>query len=111
MFAAALCHTPVDVLGARRLVVEVPRAVVARAAAGRAVLEQVDEEERVEQVAVAEHEVLVELDAALAVEVEVEELAGPQRLRDAGGVVQPGHLLVADLGVHADHVARARARR
>ena len=53
----------------------------------------------------AEDQVLVELDAALAVEVDVEQLALPQRLGDAGGEVQPGHLLVADLGVHADHVA------
>ena len=52
------------VLGAQRLVVEVPRAVVGRAAAGAAVLEQVDEGEGVEQVAVAEDQVLVELRAA-----------------------------------------------
>jgi hypothetical protein len=68
------------------------------------VLEQVDQEKRVEQVAVAEHQALVELDAALPVEVDVEELAVPQRLRDAGGEVQPGHLLVADLRVEADHL-------
>ena len=49
----------------------------------------------------AEHEVLVVLDAALAVEVDVEELAVVQRLRDAGGEVQARHLLVADLGVEA----------
>ena len=93
----------VDVLGAQRLVVEVPRAVVG----GRrraAVLQQVDQDERVEQVAVAEDQVLVVLGAALAVEVDVEELAVPQRLRDAVREVEPGHLLVADLGVEADHV-------
>ena len=80
------------------------RAVVGRAAVGAAVLEQVDEGERVLQVAVAEHQVLVVLDAALAVEVDVEELAVVQRLRDAGGEVQPGHLLVPDLGVDADEL-------
>jgi hypothetical protein len=53
---------------------------------------------------VAEHQVLVELGAVLAVEVDVEELALPQRLADAGDHVEPGHLLVADLGVEADHV-------
>ena len=37
-------------------------------------------------------------------EVDVEELAVPQRLADALGEVQPGHLLVADLGVHAHQV-------
>jgi hypothetical protein len=53
------------------------------------------------QVAVAEHEVLVVLDAALAVEVDVEELAVVQRLGDAGGEVEARHLLVTDLGVQA----------
>ena len=67
-------------------------------------LKQVDQEERAEQVAVAEDQVLVELDATLPVQVDVEQLAGPQRLRDAGGDVEPGHLLVSHLGVHADHV-------
>ena len=77
------------------------RAVVGRHSAGAAVLEQVDERERVVQVAVTEHEVLVVLDAALAVEVDVEELAVVQRLGDAGGEVQARHLLVSDLGVEA----------
>ena len=81
------------------------RAGVGRAAAGSAVLEQVDGEEGGEQVAVTEDQVLVVLDAALAVEVDVEQLAGPQRLGDAVGVVQPGHLLVADLRVQPDDVA------
>ena len=50
----------------------------------------------------AEDQVLVVLDAALAVEVDVEQLAVPQRLGDAVDEVQAGHLLVADLGVQAD---------
>jgi hypothetical protein len=53
---------------------------------------------------VAEHQVLVVLDAALAVEVDVEQLAVPEGLGDAVHEVQPGHLLVAHLGVEADHV-------
>ena len=53
----------------------------------------------------AEDQVLVELDGALAVQVDVEQLPGPERLGDAGREVEPGHLLVADLGVEADHVA------
>ena len=52
----------------------------------------------------AEHQVLVVLDGLLAVEVDVEELARPQRLRDALRVVEARHLLVADLGVQADDV-------
>ena len=34
----------------------------------------------------------------------MEELPLPQRLRDAVHEVEPGHLLVADLGVEPDHV-------
>ena len=34
----------------------------------------------------------------------MEQLAVPQRLGDAVHVVQPGHLLVPDLGVDADHL-------
>ena len=64
-------------LGAQRLVVEVARAVVA------VVLQQVDQVERALQVAVAEDEVLVVLDAVLAVEIDVEELALPERLGHA----------------------------
>ena len=52
----------------------------------------------------AEHQVLVVLDAALAVEVDVEQLAGVECLRDAGSEVQPGHLFVADFRVHADEL-------
>src|SRR5699024_11352988 len=68
-----------EVLGAGGLVVEVPRAVVAGAATGEPVLQQVHGEEGAEQVAVPEHQVLVVLDRALAVEVQVEQLAGPDR--------------------------------
>ena len=109
MFAAAEAHTPGHVLGPRRLVVEVPRPVVGGAAADAAVLQQVDQEEGAHQVAVAEDQVLVELDAALAVQVDVEQLAVPQRLRDAVREVQPGHLLVADLGVQPDHLVVLQA--
>ena len=52
----------------------------------------------------AEDQVLVVLGAVLAVEVDVEQLALPQRLRDAVHEVQPGHLLVADLRVEPDHL-------
>ncbi len=48
-----------------------------------------------------EDEVLVEFDAALAIEVDVEELAVPQGLGDAVDEVEPSHLLVADLGIEA----------
>jgi len=53
-------------------------------------LKQVDEEESAEQVAMAEDQVLVELDATLAVQVDVEQLARPQCLGDAGGDVEAG---------------------
>src|SRR3954471_8886302 len=94
----------VDVLGAQRLVVEVPWAVVNGPAAGGAVLQQVDGGEGLQQVAVAEDQVLVVAGALLAVEVDVEQLVLPQRLRDAVGVVEAGHLLVPGLRIDADHV-------
>jgi hypothetical protein len=98
MLAAADAHTP-SILGAQRLVVEVAGTVVAGGAAraGRP-------GERAQQVAVAEHEVLVELRAVLAVEVDVEELAVPQRLGDGVHEVEVRHLLVADLGVEPHHL-------
>ena len=52
----------------------------------------------------AEHQVLVVLHAALTVQVDVEQLPLPQRLRDAVHEVETRHLLVPDLGVEADHV-------
>src|SRR3954454_16834514 len=83
----------VDVLGAQPLVVEVPRTVVDRAAPGSSVLQQVDGGEGLEQVAVAEDQVLVVAGTLLPVEVDVEQLARPERLGDPVGVVQGGHLL------------------
>jgi len=53
---------------------------------------------------VAEDEVLIELDPALAVEVDVEQLAGIERLGDAVGEVQPCHLLVARLRVDPEEL-------
>ncbi len=67
--------------GARWLVVEVAWAVVAWAAVGEAVLKKVNGEESRGKVAVSEHLVLVILQAALAIEVNVEQLAGIQSLR------------------------------
>src|SRR5207253_3050176 len=66
------CPDTSDVLRTRRLEVEVPRALVV------APLEQVDEHERALDVAGTEAQVLVELRAVLAVEVDVEQLAAPQ---------------------------------
>jgi hypothetical protein len=68
-------------------------------------LQEVDQEEGVNEVAVPEDQVLVELDAPLAVEVEVEQLARPQCLGDTRGVIEARHLLVAHLGVHAHNIA------
>ena len=52
-----------------------------------------------------EDEVLVELHAVLAVQVDVEELAVPEGLGHPVDEVQAGHLLVTDLGVEAHHLA------
>ena len=52
----------------------------------------------------AEHEVLVELHPALGVQVDMEQLAVVQRLRNSRREVQPGHLLVPDLGIDPDQL-------
>ncbi len=101
MLACGRLPHAVDVFGARRLVVEVTRSGVGRLAVGAVALEQVHQREGVVQVAVTEHHVLVVLDAALTVEVDVEQLAVVERLSDARGEVESRHLLVADLGVQA----------
>ena len=87
---------PVRVLAAVGVRVEVPRPVVARA------LEQAHEVEGLLEVLGPEAEVLVVAADPLAVEVDVEELARPQRLPDAVQERQPRHRLVGDLGVDAD---------
>src|SRR5690606_38412051 len=79
-------------LGQTGLVVKVPRPVVGGAAAGPSVLQEVDEGERVLQVTVSEDEILVELDAPLPVEVDVEELPLLQGVCDRVREVQPRHL-------------------
>ena len=78
------------------------RSLVGLAAIRAAVFEQVDECEGIGEVAVAEDQVLVVLDAALAVEIDVEELAAVDRLGDPGREVEAGHLLVPNLRVDAE---------
>ena len=96
MHAAADAQNAVVVLGARRLEIEVHRA---RVAAGQ---QRVDHPERAARVPRAEPQVLVVPRAVLAVQVDVEQLAVPQRLGDAVRVVHARHLLVPDLGVDPD---------
>lgn len=92
----------VVVLGARGLEVEVAGALVAA-------LQQVDEPERLAQIARAEAQVLVVLDAGLTVEVDVEELVRPHGLGDAVREVEPRHLLVSGLRVDADQLGALQA--
>ena len=77
MLPRAKSHTPCVVFGAVGVAVEVPHAGPLR------VLEQLHEEERALHVLAAEAQVLVEAARLLGVQVDVEELAGFQRLRDA----------------------------
>jgi hypothetical protein len=78
--------------------VEVAHAVVAGA------LQELDEVEGVADALGSEPEVLVVLAGSLRVEVDVEELPVPERLRDRMMKRQARHGLVRELGVHADHV-------
>jgi hypothetical protein len=84
--------------------VEVARPGVARA------LEQPHEQELLLEVLGAEAEVLVVAADPLRVEVDVEELAGPQRLADRVVEGQPGHRLVRHLRVDADHLGPLERR-
>ena len=81
------------------------RPFVAGPTPGEAVLEKVDCKEGAGQVAVSECLVLVVLDPRLPVEVNVEELASVQRLRQGVCVVQAGHLLVSGFRIEAHNVA------
>src|SRR6266508_4043786 len=89
---------PLRVLGSVGTCVEVAWALVA------ATLQQVDQEEGVLLVLRAEAQVLVVARPPLGVEVDVVELARPQRLRDPVVEVQPRHGLVADLRVEPDQL-------
>ena len=68
------------------------------------VLEHLHRVERVADAFGPEAEVLVVLADALAVEVDVEQLVVPQRLRDRVRERQAAHRLVRELGVESDHV-------
>ena len=89
------------ILAAVGVGVEVERPRVARP------LEQADEVEGLLEVLGAEAVVLVEAADPLPVEVDVEELARPQRLPDAVQERQSRHRLVGDLGVDADRSGRS----
>ena len=67
-------------------------------------LEDVDGPECAARVACAEAQILVVPRAVLAVEVDVEQLAVPQRLSKAVREVQARHLLVTDLRIEPDHL-------
>ena len=98
MHPAANVPHALGVLGAVGVGVEVAHALPAR------VLQQLHQVEGVADALGAEAVVLVELAGPLAVEVDVEQLAVPQRL--GHGVVegQARHGLVGELGVEADHL-------
>src|SRR5262245_34949588 len=85
------------VLAAIGVRVEMPRAFVAL------LFEHLDQEEEVLDALGTEAKVLIEARAFLVVQVDVEELARFERLRDHVVEVQARHLLVTDLRVDADH--------
>src|SRR5262249_28786772 len=86
-----------DVFGAIGVRIEVAAALVAD------VLEELDDEEALLQAVGAEAKVLIVAAERLVVEIDVEQLAGVPRLRDRVEEVEARHVLVRDLGIHADH--------
>ena len=78
--------------------VEVSRAVVA------GVFEQLDDEEVGLDGLGPEPQILIVATELLVVEIDVKELPRFERLGDGMVEVQPRHVLVRDLRVHADHL-------
>ena len=97
---ACRCAVPhaFHVLGTRRLEVEVARALVATG------LEDVHRPECAARIARAESKILVVARTVLPVQVDVKQLAVPERLGNPMREVQARHLLVPDLGIEADHL-------
>src|SRR4029434_1318528 len=58
----------------------------------------------------AEPQILIETPWLLVVQIDVEQLAHFDRLRDGVIEVQAGHLLVGELGIDADHVRMIQRR-
>ena len=108
------CLLAQDEVGAHASASEVPDALARLIAVGAGievlgtgisrVLQQADKEEVVLDSLGAEAQVLVKATDLLVVEVDVEELALPQRLRDTLIETQARHRLVGDLGVEPDHL-------
>ena len=63
-----------------------------------------DEQERLFEILGTEPEVLVVTADPLRVEIDVEQLVGPQRLGDAVDEAESGHRLVRHLRVDTDHL-------
>ena len=80
------------------MTVEVPHPGPAR------ILEQLDEEKRRLGIVAAEPQVLVESPRLLPIEIDVEKLAGFQRLGHGVGEVEAGHALVRHLRIHTHHL-------
>ena len=104
MFAAAEAHTPGLVLGARRLVVEVPRAVVAGPPSDPPNSSRSTREKALIRSPWPNTRSWSNLMPRWPFRSMWNSLPVPQRLRDAVREVQPGHLLVADLRVQPDHL-------
>src|SRR5205823_13920713 len=80
------------------MTVEVPHPGPAR------ILEQLDEEKRRLGIVAAEPQVLAESPRLLPIEIDVEKLAGFQRLGHGGGEVEAGHALACHLRLHTHHL-------
>ena len=96
-------HTPSSegpntslVLGAQRVRVEVTHAAVPR------ILEQFDGEERALRVLRAETQILIKTSGLLIVQVDVEEFARVNRLRDRVREAQASHRFVCEFWVEAE---------
>jgi hypothetical protein len=62
-------------------------------------LKKINQEECGFEIAVAENEILIVLWTVLAIEIDMEELSMPERLRDSVYKVKASHLFVANLWI------------
>ena len=104
MFAAAEAHTPVDVLGARRLVVEVARAVVGRPPSGPPFSSRSTRENALSRSPWPNTRSWSYLMPRWPLRSMWKSLPCHSAWAMPCGEVQPGHLLVPDLGVEPDEL-------
>ncbi len=64
--------------------------------------QEINKEEGGFEIAMAEDEILIVLWTVLTIEIDMEELSVPERLRDSVNKVESGHLFVSNFWINAN---------